>query len=300
MKRNTHPYAPVNWPLWLGFGLLRLLVLLPYPIIMTLGKAFGLVLYRLAGRRARIARTNLGLCLPGLGEDEREALVRANFISSGQGLMETVITWWMPDWRLRPLIEVRGLEHLSTVKQEGLILLTAHFSSLELCGRCLGWHQPFHPVYRPHENPVIEHFSRNNRSRHAASPIPRHEIRTMIKRLREAQAIWLAPDQRLDRKGSLMADFFGVPCITSTVTARLAQSGRALVLPLFMYRKEKGQGYVLEFMPPLDDFPSQDAQADTQRINDLIEDWVRRVPSQYNWMHRRFKGGGREGNFLYQ
>lgn len=299
MRRNTHPGAPSNWPLWLGFGLLRLLVWLPYPAIMGLGKGLGLLLYRIAKRRVQIARTNLRLCFPALDEDAREALVRSSFIASGQGLMEMALTWWMSDKRLHPLVEVQGLEHLPTSESPGTILLTAHFSSLELSGRVLGWHQAFHPVYRPHENPVIEHFSRVFRARHAGAPIPRHEIRSMIRLLREGRAIWLAPDQRLDRKGSLMAGFFGIPCITSSVTSRLAQSGKAQVVPFIMRRKPESSGYLLRIEPALADFPSRDVLADTQRINDLIETWVRQVPGEYNWMHRRFKSGGVNQDFKY-
>lgn len=300
MKRDTHPFTPSNWPLWLGFGLLRLAVLLPYPVIMWLGKLLGLLLYRLAKRRVHIARINLQLCFPALGETEREALLKEYFISSGKGLMEIAMTWWMPDRRLCPLVEVQGLEHLSEKAAQGRILLTAHFSSLELSGRVLGWHLEFHPVYRPHENPVVEYFSRRFRTRHAGAPIPRHEVRAMVRALREGHAIWLAPDQRLKRKGSMMADFLGIPCITSTVTSRLAHIGKAVVLPFVMRRKPDGSGYLFQLEPVLTDFPGQDAQADAQRVNDLIEDWVRLAPSEYNWMHRRFKNGGEQRDIKYR
>lgn len=299
MKRNTHPFAPSNWLLWLSFGLLRLVMLLPYPVILRLGEWQGLLLYRLAKRRVRIVRTNLGLCFPQLTEVEREALVRDCFIANGKGLMEIGMSWWLPDSRLRGLVEVQGLEHLPEDGQ-GCILLSAHFSTLELGGRFLSWHKGFHAVYRPHENPVIEHFFRTHRARYGGTPIPRQEVRTMVKALREAQAIWLAPDQRLNRKGSEMVNFFGIPCITSTVTGRLAHTGKAQVLPYFLYRKPDGRGYVLRIEPLLEGFPSKDILADTQRVNDVIERWVRLAPAEYNWMHRRFKNGGINRDIRYR
>jgi KDO2-lipid IV(A) lauroyltransferase len=51
----------------------------------------------------------------------------------------------------------------------------------------------------------------------------------------------------------------------------------------------RGRGYEIEFRPPLKDFPSGDAVADTTRMNREIEAAVREMPEQYFWLHKRFK-----------
>jgi KDO2-lipid IV(A) lauroyltransferase len=61
------------------------------------------------------------------------------------------------------------------------------------------------------------------------------------------------------------------------------------VVPFLSVRKPDGSGYRVVFEPALEDFPSGDLEADTQRINDIIERWVREYPDQYLWIHRRFR-----------
>jgi KDO2-lipid IV(A) lauroyltransferase len=85
----------------------------------------------------------------------------------------------------------------------------------------------------------------------------------------------------------VFAPFFGVKTLTLTATSRLAQMGRAAVLP-YCPRRDGGR-WIVRFMPMLDGFPTADAVADATRINDLIAAGVRLAPAQYFWIHRRFK-----------
>ncbi|HPY41833.1 MAG TPA: lysophospholipid acyltransferase family protein, partial [Thiolinea sp.] len=81
--------------------------------------------------------------------------------------------------------------------------------------------------------------------------------------------------------------FFGVEAATNTATSRIASLGRAKVVPFFTVRTDKG--YLLRFLPALQDFPSESVHTDTARINQIIEQQVREFPEQYLWTHRRFK-----------
>ncbi len=291
MKRNTHPLSPRNWPLWFGFGLLRVIILLPYPWIMGLGRQLGRLFYRFAKRRVHIARVNIGVCFPELTETEREALVKANFESTGMGLMEVGMGWWMGTRRMKGLVEVEGADHIATAyaQNKGVIFLTAHFSALEMSGRILSWYADFIPMYRPHENPVVEYFVRTYRTKRVALPIPREDVRRMIRTLKENRGVWFAPDQYYGDKGAEQVHFFGIPTKTNPATARFAKMTGALVIPYVLLRKPNNRGYLMQVDPPLADYPTGDMAADAQRINDRFEDWARMEPSQYNWMHRRFK-----------
>ena len=291
MKRNTHPLAPSNWPLWLAFGILRLTILLPYPVIMAIGRITGRIIYQLAERRVKITRINIGLCFPELNAQEQEDLVRMHFESVGMGLMEFGMGYWMPDRRLSKLIEYQGLEHIKTAFEagKGVIFLTAHFTSLELSGLFLSWQAKYLPMYRPHENPVIQYFVKKHRSRRVAPPIPREDVRGVLKALKENRGVWFAPDQNYGHKGKIFATFFSQQAACNPATSRFAKISGASVVPYVLLRKEGDAGYKMLVEPMLKPFPTDDLIADTQQITDRMEAWIRSAPEQYNWMHRRFK-----------
>ena len=282
-------YAPRHWPSWLVVGIMRVLLLLPYPTVMAIGRGLGRLVMPLAGRRVRIARTNLQLCYPDMPEAEREQLIRDIFAAMGMGVMEIGMAWWWPQEKLeRLLIAVEGEQYLPPAGDpQGTIFLTAHFTSLELSGRYLGHRTPSHAMYRRNENPVIQALLERFRGEHLLGIVARDDVRGMLRVLKSGEGIWFAPDQNFAHKGGVFTDFMGVPAATNTATSRFAQMGKARVIPFTLVREHGGYRLVIE--APLEDFPSGDVQADTQRINDIFAAWVARAPEQYNWIHRRFK-----------
>ncbi len=143
-------------------------------------------------------------------------------------------------------------------------------------------------MYRPNENPVLEHQIRGNREARFGEPIKRDDIRGVIRALRCGEGVWYASDQNYGHQHSVFAPFFGIPAATNTATSRIARSTGAAVVPFFTLRLPDGR-YLQIIEPALTDFPSDDPARDAERINHLIEDWVRQAPEQYFWMHRRFK-----------
>lgn len=290
MPKHASLHAPRNWPIWLGFGLLRLCILLPFPTLMALGRWFGRLGMHVIRRRTAIARFNLELCFPEMEAEKRHQLLMHHFESLGVGVMEAGLCWWRGDrWYLSRL-SVTGEEHIAAAlaKGKGAIIFTAHFTSMELAGRIIHHHIPVHPVYRPHENPVARHFIDQGRAGICES-IPRDDVRAMVRTLRANQAIWLATDQNFSRKGSVFAPFFGIPAATHTSVSRLARMSGASVLPAILLRRPDYCGYELIFEPPLDAFPSGEDIQDAETLNRIIEGWVQRAPEQYYWVHRRFK-----------
>ena len=283
--------APRFWPLWAGLGLGWCLAQAPYRLQLTAGRAIGRLAYRLAGDRRRIAATNLRLCFPELDEAARQRLLHAHFLSLGMGVVETAMSWWTPARRLRPLARIEGLDNLERALEggKGVILLSAHFTTLEIGGRLLSLHAPFHVMYREHKNPLFERIMRGARERHFEKAIPRDDMRGMLRSLRANMPVWYAPDQNYGREHSIFVEFFGVPAATITATARLAKISGAAVVPFFQERLPGTAGYRLRLLPALEGFPSGDERVDTRRINDIIEAEVRRIPEQYLWVHRRFK-----------
>lgn len=283
---------PRYWPTWLALGALRVFEPLPFAVLVWLGRGIGTVLSRLPLPFVAVARRNLELCLPHLAPTERQRILREHFRSVGIGLFETALSWWSPDERIRRLTRLEGLEHLEAAQAlgRGVILLSAHFTTLEVGARAVCSRVRANIMYRPTSNPVLERFLMRNRGRHAKRAIKRDDVRTLVMALKANEPVWYAPDQAYRKKGAQMVPFFGVPAATNTATSRLARMTGAAVLPYFPERLPGSAGYRMVIYPALDNFPSDDPIADAKRFNELIEAHVRKVPGQYLWLHRRFKG----------
>jgi KDO2-lipid IV(A) lauroyltransferase len=192
---------------------------------------------------------------------------------------------------LEPLATIHGLEHLQAAMREGngVILLSAHFTTLEIGGRLLARHVPFHVLYREHKHPVIEHIMGRARTRLYEKAIPRGDMSGLLGSLKQGRAVWFAPDQDHGTSNSVFVNFFGIPAATITATSRIAQISQARIVPFFPRRLPGAEGYVLDILPPLEAFPGHDQQADTQRLSNIIEQQIKNCPEQYLWVHRRFK-----------
>ena len=285
-------FAPRYWPTWAGIGLLRLLAMLPFPALLATGRALGSLLRHLPISFVRIARRNIELCFPELDASAREQLLKEHFKSLGIALMEVPLAWWITPKQLAQLVRIEGVEHLQAAmaRGKGVILLTAHFTSLELAGRTLLAVAPVKFLYRPTKNEVLAYALERFRTGYGGRPIPKDDIRAFISALKKNECVWYAPDQSYRKKGAEMVPLFGIPAATNTLTSRLARMTGAAVLPYFLRRLPGSQGYVATIHPPLKDFPSECPVSDTARFNRMIEAQVRIAPEQYLWIHRRFKG----------
>jgi KDO2-lipid IV(A) lauroyltransferase len=275
----------------MGIAFLRVLEMLPYPGQLRVGAVLGALLRRLPLPWVRIARRNLELCLPSLSREERERLLGRHCESLGIALGEIAMTFWSDNERIRSLAKVEGADHLAAAlaKGRGAIMIGGHFTTIEIATRILGTVVPLNLVYRPTKNALLSHAMHKYFGTHG-KPIAYDDIRSMIRALKNNEAVWYAPDQSYRNKGAAMVNFFGVPAATTTATTRLARMTGAAVLPYFPQRLPNGRGYRVFIGPALENFPSDDAVADAERFNRLLEAHILRVPEQYLWMHRRFKG----------
>lgn len=264
---------------------------LPYRWQLHIGSQLGRLMLLLQPRRRHIAAINLALCFPEWSVQERHALLRRHFESLGISLLETAMSWWMPDDRLRPLGRIEGLEHLQLALQrgKGAILLCAHFTALEIGTRLLLMHTRAHAMYRSHRNAVFEAVMKRAREARCEKAIASDDVRGMLQSLQQNIPVWYASDQNYGHKHSVFVPFFGVAAATNPAPVRLAKISGASIVPFFIQRLPDAQGYQLTLLPALEDIPGTSAKNDMRHIHHLIEAAVRKAPEQYLWVHRRFK-----------
>ncbi len=284
--------APRYWALWAGFGIMRLLLLLPYAWQLRLGRGVGALLYRLGRRRRHIAEINLALCFPDLDDAARERLLRAHFASLGMSVVETALCWWGDDDRLRSLCRYDGLEHLEAAlaRGKGVIVYVGHFTDIELGVRLLALAVPSLRVsFRRHNNPLFREIQTRAHRRFVADLVPNDDMRRLLRTLRAGHPLYYLPDQDYHGRLSAFVEFFGRPASTTTATTHICRRTGAAVVPMLPERLPDAEGYRLTIYPALDGFPGEDEVEDTQRLMSILEGQIRRIPEQYLWVHRRFK-----------
>lgn len=276
---------------WVILGLLRLLSTLPMKPLCRLGQALGLLLYAVMPDRREIALKNLAVCFPHLEVRARKKLCRAHFESLGIAVFEFAMTWWSSDARLARMTRIHGAEHLQKALErgDGVILLAAHFTPLELSCRVLSRQFSIDCMYRPADNPFFDALLRGGRERWAHKVIARDDVRGMLRSLQENDVVWYAPDQGFNGKNAVIARFFGMPAWSNPATSRLVQASGAVLLPFSFTRRSDCTGYDVVIDPPVEKFPGDDAVSDTERIHAIFEAQIRKAPEQYLWIHRRFK-----------
>ena len=277
--------------MWVMIGLLRLLAFLPFRFQLNLGKALGKVIQLASGSRQRIVDINLANCFPEFSEAKREAIKSRCYKNIGISLLEMSMCWWWSADKLKPLVEIRGQEHINAALESGrgVILLTGHFTSLEIGARLLALFMPIQVMYRKQKNHLFDSYLYARRNSYFVNTISRKNTRQLIKGIKNQIPTWYAPDQNFRKERNVFAPFLGVETATITASSRLAQSSGGVMLPFYPERKRDGSGYILWIEAPLENFPSGDDLQDATAINASIEKFVREHPGHYMWIHQRFK-----------
>ena len=292
-KRKSLSYfiAPKYWPVWFLMAILRLICLLPRKGLLKVGKILGKIAYYIFKSRRYIIYRNIELCFPELKPHELQSLVFKHFEALGMMLIEMGLGRWASDQYLKKITVINGIEHLKKAQRNGhgVILLSAHFTTLEVSGRVLAANGlPFDSVYRKNRSDFITEIQRSGRERSVVDTIEKQDIRKMVRNLRAGRTVWYAPDQSYNRKVAEIISFFGIPCMHTTALSRLARLGKAIVIPFFPRRLSDGT-YEISLLEPLKKFPGNNPVTDTKRYVDILEEQIKLCPEQYFWIHRKFK-----------
>jgi len=272
-------------------GLLRLIAFLPFRTQLFLGKMLGKIIQIASGSRQRVVDINLAHCFPEYSKKKRDAIKNRCYKNIGISLLEMSMCWWWPEEKLKPLVEIRGQAHIDAALESGrgVILLTGHFTSLEIGARLLALFMPIQVMYRTQKNRLFDSYLYSKRSSYFVNTISRKNTRQLIKGIKNQIPTWYAPDQNFRKERNVFAPFLGVETATITASSRLAQSSGAVMLPFYPERKRDGSGYILWIEAPLENFPSGDDLQDATAINASIEKFVLEHPGHYMWIHQRFK-----------
>jgi len=276
----------------LVFALMWLIHFLPLGAQAAIGNALGSLLFWLIPERRRVTRINLAKCFPRMDPAARERLARAHFRAFTRSFVERGLLWWAPRARIERLIRLEGLEHLRALGDTPAILFVPHFVGLDAGGTRIGIDVNVVAVFARQRDPRFARLLARGRTRFGDQRlVSRQEgVRAAIQAMRrEQRPFYYLPDLDHGPRNAVFVPFFGVPAATVPGLSRIAKLAGAKVLPCVTRMLPGGGGYVLRIEPPWADFPTDDVEADTRRMNAYIEKVALEMPEQYLWMHKRFK-----------
>jgi len=246
---------------------------------------------RFARERREVVRVNLRSCFPDLPDTAREDLLRLHFKVLGRGLALACTAWFGTAEDVRAAVQVEGLTHLLAVQGRSTILLAPHFVSLDTAAIRLSMEHAAVAMYSTQKDPVFDRFLRARRTRfRAIRMISRADgVRPVLRALKEELPLFFQPDLDFGPRDSIFVPFFGIAAATTPALSRLARLTDAAVLPVIAEQTADGEGCIVRIGSPIGGFPGESPEADTRRMNAIIEEQVRRIPEQYWWIHKRFK-----------
>jgi KDO2-lipid IV(A) lauroyltransferase len=282
--------------LWsqLGIGFMRALAHVPLPLVRGFGAFLGRVLHVVAARRRRVVDTNLALCFPGKSPEERRRIARETFVYVAQSWLDRSWLWHAPEATVAARLKVTGstpeIDEIAN-GSEPMILFAPHFYGLDAAATALTMHtaRPSTTIYTTQRDPLVDEWIREGRKRFGnVVALNRVDgIKPIVAGLRKGGLLYLLPDMDFGRDQTVFVPFYGVPASTVPSLSRFARLGRAKVVPVVS--KLTPDGYEIEVLPAWQDFPSEDVMADTALMNQRLQGYIDTMPSQYYWVHRRFK-----------
>jgi KDO2-lipid IV(A) lauroyltransferase len=248
----------------------------------------------LFSKRRKLAEKNMALAMPELSSGQVKTEIGEMYNHLGILAMDVLnLGHFHDEPDLSRYFDFENLENLKEAykKGKGVLILTGHLGNWE-AGSCflprLGFPTVF--IAKRMKNPQMDSFIRATREQGGAEMIDaKRGARKILKALGEGKVVCVLMDQH-NREG-ILVDFFGRPAQTTSMMVQLAMKTGAPVVPAFTFRTEDNRystvfGEVTTFASSAD---PDDIKEHTQRCNDMIEMAVRSKPSQWFWLHNRWK-----------
>ncbi len=282
---------------WAVRGLVGALGALPRAAARGVGAAIGLLAYAAASRLRRVGRKNLALAFPEFSHAERERILRASFRNLGWQLADFAQMRRYTRTYAEEIIRYEGLENYLHAREgrKGVLVLTGHLGAWELSSffhSLMGYVMAM--VIRRLDNVRVDQFVNGIRTLHGNRVLHKDDFaRGILKELHRGETVGILMDTNMTPPQGVFVPFFGKDACTASGLARVAAHSGAAVVPGFLlWEREEGR-YVLHFGRPLDVVRSGDPEADavtnTAMFTAVLENWIRRYPEQWLWVHRRWK-----------
>jgi len=278
----------------LGIGFMRVLAPLPLPLVRGFSRVLGRLLHTIAVPRRRVVDRNLALCFPGKSEAERRAIARETFVFVAQSWLDRSWLWHAPEKVVKSRLTIVGAASEIREIAEGdapMILFAPHFYGLDAAATALTMHtaRPSATIYTTQRDPMVDAWIREGRTRFGdVAALNRVDgIKPILAGLRKGGLLYLLPDMDFGRDQTIFVPFYGVQAATVPSLSRFARLGKAKVVPVVA--KLTPGGYEIQVLSAWQNFPTDDVEADTALMNERLQGYIDTMPSQYYWVHRRFK-----------
>jgi KDO2-lipid IV(A) lauroyltransferase len=270
--------------------LIRGIAWLPLPVVRGVGVGLGWLLHALVVSRRKVVMTNLALCFPQWSDEDLRAQTRRVFTRFAQSWLDRGWLWHAPEAVLRKRLVLEGaLESLEG--STPTVLFAPHFMGLDAAWTALTLRIPrrFVTIYSPQLNADADAWIYAGRQRFGAPEMVARldGAKPIVAAVRAGEPLYLLPDMNFDPSESRFVPVFGVSACTVPSLSRFAKLGRAQVVPIVTQMTPGG--YVVRVLEAWKDFPTGDLEQDTTRMNQELERYIEPDPSQYYWVHKRFK-----------
>lgn len=275
----------------LAAPLLWLLKILPASLAMRLARSATGLLDIAVPKLRRVGITNLSFAYPRTLPEQRSATIDGVFDSIARLMVAVAKFPKLNAGNVDRWICYEGLDHYRNAKQagKGILVATAHLGNWELSAFSHAlMTEPMNVMVRPLDNPLIDKLIERRRQSSGNRLIYKWDgARSVIKALRNNEAVGMLIDQNTSPAEGVFVDFFGKPACAGTGFTKLAHHSGAAVVPGFAFWEKDENKYVLRFYPQIE--MTGDVAADTQRIHSFFEAVIREYPDQWLWIHRRWK-----------
>ncbi|HEY8669284.1 MAG TPA: lysophospholipid acyltransferase family protein [Terriglobales bacterium] len=270
--------------------------LLPRPLARAKGISFAWIVYLLHGKLRRVGMRNLTLAFPEKTPRERRRILRGEFTSLGRQVAEVCLFPRYTPENVSKIVVYEGFENFerALARKKGVLFLTAHLGAWELSAFAHSLYgYPLNIVMRPLDNPYIDRLTRAYRTMHGNKAVDKDFARGLIAAMRKGETVGVLMDTNMIASQGVFVDFFGIKACTASGIARVALKTDAAVVPGFTIWDPALKKYRLRFDPAVKLIRTADREADvianTALFTKIIEDYVRRYPDQWLWVHRRWK-----------